>query len=74
MSDNALDRTTAWFVSCVTIFAVVSISWWGINYRYGQETIRKAVESGYCEVANVPANGYYHWEKCPVVPPAVPQK
>lgn len=61
-----LDRTVAWVVACVTILALVAVSWLGGNYRYAQETERKALEAGKCQVQNVAGAGIgYHWEKCP---------
>lgn len=71
--EKALDKTTAWFITCIVVAFIVGISWWGVNYRYGQETTRKAIENGYCEVYE-PVRGSYYWTKCPVVPPATPQK
>jgi len=66
--DPRLDKTTAWVVSAIIIALIVAMSWAFSNYRYAQETNRKAIEAGYCETPNLNAAGQqiggYHWEKC----------
>lgn len=62
---HLLDKTTAWVTGCLALVVIVAISWAASNYRYTQETERKAIEAGYCmeRDSNATFTGY-HWQKC----------
>jgi len=63
--DPRLDQTTALVVGMVLFVVLMTILSLSGNYRYTQETERKAMEAGYCQVkADNAAFSTYHWEKC----------